>query len=222
MSYRNIVILALVPGISVCFRADAAITAFWVPVASGDGSVGSMYPAAAITDDPALLGMQTWDLQVSLDGNWTSAGMRATLANGTFYNHPQGGPVRPLIVSTLVYPALQFDTFVTAPTDVGVGAGSPMILGGFPSGEPLSIGGSVISVSWADVFPEAPGSYPIARLTFPLGTIPDILTIDQNPEFSRTSQVMPDSTTAIPEIPEPTTLHFIGLLVALALSKRGR
>ena len=102
-------------GASLVFwsQAPADITAFWVPVASGDGSVGSMYPPAAVTapgGDPALLGMQTWILKVATDGEWDSAGLRAVLPSGTFYNHPLGSMVTPSFVFIAMYPALRFDT----------------------------------------------------------------------------------------------------------------
>ena len=48
--------------------ADAAITVTFVPVT---------IDAAAIANDPVLAGMQTWDIRVTTDGNWASAGLCA-------------------------------------------------------------------------------------------------------------------------------------------------
>jgi hypothetical protein len=208
--------------LGICSRASAAITASWAPVASGDGSVGSMYPPAALAPpggDPLLLGMQTWDLRVTTDGNWQFGGLRAALPNGEFYNHPLGSHTRPSPALVSAFPALQFDTYVTAPGDGVPGAGAPSIFGGFPATEPFSMSGNVLSVSWGNTDIDSPGSFPIARLTFPLGVIPDILTIDQNPDFSRTSQVMPDSTTAIPEIPEPAALYLVAAAGLFAMRR---
>jgi hypothetical protein len=59
--------------------AEAQLTAFWqrVPITP-----------AAIAEDPTLAGMQSWDLKVTANGNWASAGLRAVLPDAlTFYNH---------------------------------------------------------------------------------------------------------------------------------------
>jgi hypothetical protein len=202
--------------------ARAAITAFWVPVASGDGSVGTTYPSRAFTapdGDPLLMGMQTWDLFVITDGDWASAGLRATLPVGSsFYRrYPDGsgdtGFIRPLPNFYPIFPNLEFWSYIRVPHDAG---GPPFELaGGFPSpsqqpsnGSPASVSPGTFHVSWHDVIstpPSPPGGYQIARLTFPLGTVADVLTIDQSPTFSHTSQRLPELTAAIPDIPEPFT-----------------
>ncbi len=212
--------------------AFAAITAFWVPVASGDGSVGATYPAPAVTapaGDPLLLGMQTWDLRVTTDGNWANAGLRATLPDGSlFYRRNSNGTsdnglFKPDSSGFPNNPNREFWSYLTAPVD-DPEPFNIIISGGFPPGtNPPSNGNATspvpgtFSASWNDLIfdpPSPPGGWQITRLTFPLGVRPDILTIDQNPDFSRTSQTNPDSTTAIPEIPEPRSL---GLLVSAGL-----
>ena len=50
-------------------QARAAITASWHLV---------QISAAAIANDPVLANMQSWDLRVTTDGNWASAGLRLT------------------------------------------------------------------------------------------------------------------------------------------------
>jgi hypothetical protein len=169
----------------------------------------------AIADDPALGTMQCWDLMASTTGDWSSAGLRATLPSGSFYNHPFGTNVQPSTTLSELIPALRFDTYVTAPTFTGPPAPAPSILGGFPMGQPLSMSGQLISISWEDSPANPGGVYPIARLTFPLGVIPDVLTADQNAEFSYTAQRMPNATTPVPEIPEPGALG-VAMLTALA------
>ncbi len=119
---------------ALCSPAHAAITAFWVPVASGDGSVGSVYPAAATTapaGDPLLLSMQTWDLRVTTDGNWSSAGLRATLPGGSFFYRrlsdgtTSNGLTKPDPSLYPIFPNREFWTYVTAPDDTfGSGKGA--------------------------------------------------------------------------------------------------
>jgi hypothetical protein len=115
-----------------------------------------------------------------------------------------------------------FDTYVTPPgKDVGA---VPPIFGGFPLSEPFSLGGSLVSATWGDLVNDAPGTYQIARLTFPLGVIPNVINIaDVGPNptlFSNTSQVTPDATVEIPDIPEPTTLPLVAAAGLLALRRR--
>jgi hypothetical protein len=176
-------------------RAGAAIQAFiqQVPIS-----------AAAIANDPTLATMQCFDFMATTDGNWASAGVRLTLPSGAFYNNPFGGNTRPNPSLLPVFPALEFDTYVTAPGDTGTG-GAPAILGGFPEGDPVSFGPTVFSVSWGDLANDPPGTYRIARVTFPQNTFPALHPL------SRTSQVNPDSTALF--IPEPT----LGLSAAAAM-----
>ncbi len=193
--------------------ASAAITVSWAPVTIS---------AAAIAQDPALANMQTYDLVATTDGDWASAGLRATLPAGqNFYNHAFGGNTKPNPALVPAFAGLAFDTYVSGPGDTGA-AGAPAILGGFPEGDPVSMAGNHLSVSWGDLVPDAPGTYQIARLTFPRGVLPDILNNDPQtvPNPSRTSQVNPDSTVFIPDIPEPTTLGLVAAAGLMALRRR--
>lgn len=201
--------------------APAAITAFWRPV--------TITPAA-IANDPVLANMQTFDLMVTTDGNWASAGMRAVLpGSNRFYKNALGGNTRPGPAFLPLFPALEFTTYVTAPGDTGA-AGAPSVLGGFPEGSPTSLGDAgapipgTFSMSWGDLVVDAPGTYEIARLTFPQGILPNVINInDTGPtgNYSNTSQVTPDSTTEIPDIPEPGALALVSM-AALAIARRRR
>lgn len=225
---RHLLLLAGLAGLCTVSAASAGITAFWVPVASGDGSVGSMYPAAATKADPVLLGMQTWDLRATTDGNWSEAGLRAVLPSGTFYRRTSTGITKPEIITL----DRAFWTYVTVPSYHHFSDDhNPLnVLGGFPVGQPVSNGTSnglnipgTFSCHWGDLTndpPSPPERYQIARLTFPLGVVPDILTVDQNPSFSYTSQVVPNATTAIPEILEPTTLALVCCVSLLGFRAR--
>lgn len=191
-------ILAIIFFILCSSNARASITAFWQRV--------TITPAA-IMDDPTLADFQCWDLKVTITQNWLSAGMRAILPSGMFYNHPFGGNVPPNPALFGLIPALEFDTYVSGNSDNG--NNTTIILGGFPETQPLSLSGNLISCSWSDLIPDTPGTYRIARLTFPLGTIPNVINInDVGPQgrWSETTQGNPITTIEIPDIPEPTAL----------------
>src|SRR5687768_15854001 len=99
--------------------AQAAITATWVPVAIN---------AAAIAHDPQLATKQSWDLRVTTDGNWASAGMRVILPAGqTFYKNALGSNTKPNPAFITIAPSLEFTTYVTAPGDTG-SQGAPSVL----------------------------------------------------------------------------------------------
>ncbi len=207
----------------------AAISAFWVPVASGNGTVGVQYPSAATNQDPTLLTMQTWDLRVNTDGNWARADLRATLPVGNFFYRVGQAISMPNPDTFPFNPRSEWFTYIRAISE-DTKSNNLQIIGGFPPGANNPSNGNAtsavpgtLSVSWGDVMndpPSPPDGYQIARLTFPLGMIPDILTVDQSTDFSKTSQVTPDSTTAIPEIPEPATLAFVTLVSLLARRSR--
>ena len=215
----------VVPGVVLVFgpllgfigSAGGAITALWQPV--------TITPAA-IANDPALVNMQCWDLKVNKDGNGTSAGMRAILPTGRFfYKHPLGGIFRPIPVLVAQSPALEFTTHLAFANEEFQCAS---VQGGFPEG-PTSLGDStstlpgIFSATWGDLCPDAPGTYQIARVTFPLQVFPNVINIaDVGPqgEFSRTSQVNPDLTTEIPDIPEPVGLSLVGLFACRLAARR--
>jgi hypothetical protein len=197
--------------------ASAAITATWVR---------NTITPAAITNDPLLANMQSWSLNVTTDGNWASAGLEAILpAGSTFYNPALGGNTRPNPAIVAAFPSIEFDTYVSAPADTGSG-GAPAILGFFPEAPGTGdFGGTSgrFSVSWGDLVEDAPGTYQIARLTFPLGVIPNVRNLDPDPNQvnpSRTSQVNPASDVVIPDIPEPASLGLVAAAGLLGLRRR--
>jgi hypothetical protein len=168
---------------------------------------------AAIANDPALAGMQSWSLMATnTSGIYASTGLRAVLPPGdVFYRHPLGGAVRPTNAQISVNPALAFHTYVTDPTHSPNGGGAPSVLGGFPDDptSPASFGGpsdtlpGTFAVAWGD--PQGPplhptGTYEIARLTFPAGASPTV-----HPQ-SVVYYVAPEQPAPIPTtIPEPHT-----------------
>jgi hypothetical protein len=196
--------------------ARAQLTAFWqrAPITP-----------QAVADDPALANMQSWDLKVTCN-DWRTAGLRAILPAGlTFYNHPVGTNERPNPAFTQVFPALAFDTYVGTVLDHPGPA--PFIHGSFPAGHPVTMAGSLVSVSWGEEAANAPGTYQIARLTFPLGIIPNVINIaDVGPvpgQFSYTDQVDPAVSVELPDIPEPSAAIIVlaGLAMTTCLRRRG-
>ena len=200
--------VALLSG-GFCLDARAQITAFWqaVPITP-----------QAIADDPQLANMQSWDLVTTTTGDWSVALMRAVLPQTlSFYRHPLAGLTRPDPAIVTSSPALEFTSYVTAPSDDGSDNGT-RILGGHPQGQPPNIGDptsafpGVFSMVWADQFiVDLPGTYPIARLTFPEDALPNVLNNTPVPinDPSVTIQVSPDATVVIPEVPEPSILGWL-------------
>lgn len=212
------VVAALLTGF-IAVAAHAQITARWeqVPITP-----------AAVASDPALSGMQTWDLIVTTTGNWASAGIVAFLPESSaFYNPSQGGWTRPSPATVEAFPHVAFDTYVSSPADTGT-AGAPSLLGGMIDAYPMSLGGSgtayprVVNIAWGDLRLDGPGTYPIARWTFPLGVFPNVINGDdtQSGNGSRTSQVSPDSTTEIPDIPEPAAAFVLPAAMLLGRCRR--
>jgi hypothetical protein len=201
----------------VASNATAAITATWV---------NNPITPAAITNDPVLANMQSWSLRVTTDGNWASAGLEVILPAGlTFYNNALGGSTKPNPAIVAAFPAVAFDTYVSGPGDLGGGTGAPAILGFFPEQPgPGDFGGTTgrFSVSWGDLVNDPPGTYEIARLTFPSSVDVSGAGYPVNPT-SKTSQVNPDSTVLIPNVgpvPEPTSLGLLAVAGLLAMRRR--
>jgi hypothetical protein len=222
MRLGNAILAAAACGV-MASSASAALTAQWVQ---------NTITPAAITADPQLANMQSWSLRVTnTDGHWASAGLRATLpAGGVFYQTPAtrgGGDTHPNPAFFPVFPEVEFDTYVSSARNQA-GSNAPAILGAYPENDPpQSFGGATdaipgrFSVSWGD--PQAtsgpgPGTYEIARLTFPTGMIPTINPAGQ--PASQTSQVAPDQTIEIPPIPEPGSLGLLAAAGLLAIRRR--
>lgn len=224
MRLGKLFLTAVVAMGAMATSASAALTAFW--------QKNTITPAA-ITNDSTLANMQSWSLRITnTDGFWASAGVRATLpAGNTFYRNLNAGDFRPSIAQQTANPALTFTTYVTSPRQSPNSAttGAPAVLGGYPEGLPLSFGGpfddipGLFSVSYGDpsaTAGPAPGNYEIARLTFPLGVIPFISNGTGGFAASQASQVVPDQTVTVPQIPEPGSLALVAAAGLLAIRRR--
>lgn len=177
--------------------AVGQISAFWQPV--------TISPQA-IAEVPQLATMQTLDLKVTTTGNWAIAGLRAVLPAGlAYYKHPLGGNTRPNSALFGSNPALEFTGYVTAPADNGI-TGTPSILGGWPDnppnpmvlGDPTSLIPGTFTSTWGDLVIDPPGTYSIARLTFPQGVLPNVVNLGYYHCFA--GQVTPDAQVFIPEL----------------------
>jgi len=213
MRLGKLVLATAVATGAMATSASAAITAFWEQ---------NTITAAAIGNDPALAAMQSWSLKVTTVANWASAGLEVVLPAGkNFYNNALGGNTKPNPALVAAFPALAFDTYVSAPGDTGTG-GAPAILGFFPEAPgPGDFGGTTgrFSVSWGDLVNDPGGTYEIARLTFPSDVaIPQLV----NP-LSQTTEVNPETTVQIPNIdviPEPASLGLLAAVGILGLRRR--
>lgn len=202
-------------------KAQADLTAFWQ---------NNPITPQAVSNDPTLANMQSWSVMITnTDGLWSSAGLRAVLPPGnSFYRNLNGGLFRPSVAQQSANPALTFHTYITDPTQSpnSPTAGAPAILGGFPDlGTKVSFGGpsdpipGTFSVAWGDPMGPSihpPGTFEIARLTFPISVFPGV-----DPR-SQTSQVNPGQTVLIPTtIPEPCGFG-LSASAAAALTRRRR
>src|SRR5688572_30808450 len=206
---------------AVATSASAAITAFWQQ---------NVITPAAIANAAILGTSQSWSLMVTTDGDWASSGMRATLPAGSaFYNNSFGSNTRPGPDIVGAFPAAAYDTYVSGPGDTGdandPNNNPPGLLGGHPAGSASSFTGTTVSASWFNLTVDVPGTYEIARLTFPQGVIPVIFEERVAgqlalPNSSNTSQVNPESFTFIPQIPEPASLGLLAAVGLLATRRR--
>jgi hypothetical protein len=126
-SRTSAVLMILMSAVPCCTSARASITAFWQPV--------TITPAA-ISNDPALANMQSWDLMVTTTGDWGDAFMWADLpAPYVYYKHANGGLTRPNPSLFGMFPALEFTTYVSSPSDDGLNQ-TTLIGGGHPQAFP--------------------------------------------------------------------------------------
>ena len=218
MTWRSAALFMRFTGMMLCSSAAAGITAFWEP---------ATITPAAIADDPQLAGMQSWDLMATTTGDWAGAALGAHLlpiGTHSFYKHQMGGFIKPPPVDVLNFPALGYTTHVTRPNDDGTN-NNTILLGGPFGGQPLNLGDPTspipgfFAVAWGDTFIDPPGTFQIARLTFPQDAASWAIVGSDPATSSHTAQNQPHAVAFIPQIPEPTG---IGVFVlALLASSRG-
>lgn len=193
----------------------------WAPAAITLSFVQNTITPQAIANDPVLANMQCWSARVSYaDGDWSSAGVVIVLPPGNFwYKHPLGSSTKPNPALFPVAPGVQFTTYVAAASDTGSNA-TTNILGGYPEGDPPSLGDPTsavpgrLSFSYGDLVPTAPGTYEILRITWPLSVSPS-----QLGGLMITSQVNPPGSFVV-YFPESTALAFLAVPVMLAARRK--
>jgi hypothetical protein len=214
--------------------AFAAFTATWTQVAAGNGVGAPAYPVAASTNDPALLTMQTWDLNITYDSTtavWAQAGMEIGLSAGTFYQNALGGATRPNPGFVGAFPALAYTTFVSSTADNGTNNATTLVgrfsgSGAFSNGSSGSGTPGTFNGVWGQLgFPTGPGTYNIARVTFPLTSIANVVFGDPGGSYTSLTD---NSYTLIPTIggggpvttPEPATLGLLAIAGVFGLRRR--
>ena len=195
MRQRSAAPLAIYVTLLTASHGSAGISAFWFPVASGDGSLGATYPSAAVTGpngDPQLLGMQTWDLPSSP----TATGPSPACAHAAeqpllqprprWQREPEPRAHRSVARARVrhVHHRAERRRFREVPCPSS--AASPRANRSAWRAARSPFAGATSSTT-RRVCTQ------IARLTYPLGTAPAF-----HPQ-SFTSQVMPDSTVTAPE-----------------------
>lgn len=199
--------------------ASAAIVPSWR---------GNPISAAAIANDPALRGAVSISLMVTLSGasQFNVAGLDFSPvlsgSGGTVYNNPFGGSTAPSTALLAVFPALEYDTYVTGPDRAGA-ISTPGKYSGAGTAD-FGPGGS-FNVAWgATPNSGSPGIFEIARLTF-LNLAPLGGPIPVNGEVR--SSDAPNTPVPVPSIPaeiipEPTTLGIAACMAGALFLRRSR
>lgn len=129
-------------------------------LAAGPAGAATAFDLLPVDNSSALTGYVTYDLQVTTDTDWTSAGALLELSAGSIYQHPQGldSVEDPVLIPYLYpqYPAMVFDTYVT-----GYVAGGAGDLGGTG----LAVDEDRLDVSWFNTRTTDVGTTTIGRLT---------------------------------------------------------
>ncbi len=173
----------------------ATLTAGWTGMPAGASVIFEM---AEVDNSAALTGYTTYDLNVTTDTDWTSAGMLLELTAGSVYQHEFGGitgPANPAFVQ--LFPDLAFDTHVAGSTAGGAGD-----LGGTG----LAFGTDRLDVSWFNNTPGDTGTTTIGRITLTddaAGTM-SLMTQSQLFDITLSPGIAPTITEVIEELPPPT------------------
>lgn len=157
---------------------------------------------------------KTFDLVVTVSSgsDWASAELRGVLSQGSFFNHPIGGNNYPNPSLFGAFPALPYDTYITAPNNTlpSTQLSHPTDGTGLPILNP-----TLTSAAWADFLNTGSGVFTIARLT---------MTSDAIGTF--TGQVVEaGATSGVPfsfVVPEPSLLGLGGVFVAMLARRRCR
>ena len=106
----------------------------------------------------ALEGFNTFDLVVSTETDWSSASLSIDLERGSIYQNPAGTEFAPNPVTFNAFPAIEFDTYITANGDL-------TSVGGGGGGGAMLFDSSRIDVTWSGLGEDDVGTVVIGRIT---------------------------------------------------------
>ena len=185
-NFLAIMIAVLMAGAGV---ASAEVSAEWV-----------------VNPGCTIAGHTTYDLEITTDAEWTNARLELALASGTIYQDPAYDQEYPQTGFWGMVPALEWDSFFSAP-----GFEAP----GFASKAGDGWTDTSVMRSWFDDVDTGAGTFVGARMTLSdgaTGPYSILLFDDANPGVATEMSGI---------IPEPMTLTLLGL-GGLALIRRRR
>ncbi len=117
-----------------------------------------------VDNSAVLTGYVTQDLMIttSVDDNWGTAQVLATLTAGSLYQDPNGSNFAPNPALFPAFPTLEFDSFVDGFNGQPGVAGGAVDLGGAVS---PTFNESLIDITWYDNTPDSFGTFRVARFT---------------------------------------------------------
>ncbi len=126
-----------------------------------NGALDASVNFVEVDNTAALTGFRTFDLQVTTNDDWTATAFLLELSRGSIYQDPRGTNLAPPPGAFGAFPALEFDTYVTA-------NGNPtMILGGAGDvgGNWLQFDTTELDIAWGDIPDNDVGTVVIGRVT---------------------------------------------------------
>ncbi len=112
----------------------------------------------AVDNGDSIAGYKTFDLVVSTDTDWSSASLSIDLQRGSIYQDPAGTELAPNPVTFQAFPAIEFDTYITANGDL-------TSVGGGGGGGAMLFDNSRIDVTWSGLGTDDVGTVVIGRIT---------------------------------------------------------
>jgi FG-GAP-like repeat/FG-GAP repeat len=129
-----------------------------------------------VDNSSALAGFKTFDLQIRTNTDWTSASLIIDLTQGSIYQDSAGTELAPNAVTFDIFPAIEFDTYVTADGDT-------TSIGGGGGGGAARFDNSQIDITWSGLGADDTGTLTIGRVTLSdnaVGSLELMVSADRN------------------------------------------